>query len=265
MSGLTHLVFGFGLGLIILYLTNYRFNFRRVLILGVNNYIGPDLRVLVLGLLLIFLPENVAYDISYYLIHTAYGWPVFSLLIALIYYFFSRYSIEKTEQFWPNIIKLEKPAISYLDCYKLTLAGGLFHFHLDWLFHPNTWQYVAIMSTGNFELPFQPWTKPPIHWSMLLTGIIMLSFGYFFLWIYSMKKWDKRKKFIKSVSLFIGYAIIYLIWLGAWILATGEPLPVGEESDFGQIIFYAITFFFPLIFVATSFERAEFMKKIPTQ
>ncbi len=261
MSGVTHLVFGFGFGLIILYLTNNRFDLRRVLIFGTNNYIGPDLRVLILGLFLLFgFPEDNANWLSIVLVHSAYGWPLFSLVVALIYYYFSHYTIEKTEKFIPTLIRLKEPAMSYLDCYKLTLAGGLFHFHLDWLFHPNTPEYTAIMSTGNFEQPFQPWTAPPIHWSMLFTGIIMLSFGYLMLWIFAMKNWSQKEKFINAVKLNILYAIFYLVWLGAWLLVTGDPLPVGEESDFGQIIFYGIVFFFPLILVATSFERSEFMK-----
>ncbi|NVM05059.1 MAG: hypothetical protein HWN67_22250 [Candidatus Helarchaeota archaeon] len=175
--------------------------------------------------------------------------------------FFSHYKLEKNERFIPNFIRLNEPAVSYFDCYKLTLAGGLFHFHLDWLFHPDTLEYTAIMATGNFEQPFQPWTAPPIHWSLLFTGILMLSFGFFILLIFAMKNWNNKEKFINAVKLHILYAIIYLVWLGAWLLVTGDPLPVGEESDFGQIIFYAIVFFFPLILVATSFERAEFMKK----
>ncbi|MHA1299554.1 MAG: hypothetical protein ACTSO9_08985 [Candidatus Helarchaeota archaeon] len=248
-----------------MYVSNYNFTPKRVIIFGINNYVGPDIGVVIWRIVQAFgVPDPLAYDMTILTIHSAYGWPVFSLLLALIYCHLTRYNVIKTEEWKPEIIKLEEPTIRYIDCYKLIVAGGLLHLHLDWLFHPNTPEYVAIMATGNFEQPFQPWTAPPIHWSMLITGIIMLSFGYFLIWIFAVKRWHKKEKFLNSVKLFIGYTILYLIWLGAWILATGDPLPVGEESDFGQIIFYAITFFIPLILVATSFERPEFMKNTNT-
>ena len=87
MSALTHFVFGFGLGLIIMYLTEFKFTPKRVIIFGINNYIGPDIGTGIWRLIqALGVPEPLAYNMTILTIHSAYGWPVFSILVALIYY-----------------------------------------------------------------------------------------------------------------------------------------------------------------------------------
>lgn len=260
MSGLTHYVVGFGLGLIFLYLTNYKFSPKHLIIFAINNHIGPDLRVILWGLLEVFgVPAEIANSLSVYLIHNVYSWPIFSLLLALVYYRLVHYTVRKKDEFWPKLIKLDRPSMSYLNVYQLIVAGGLLHSHIDWLFHENTPEYLTIMSTGNW--PTFIWEKTPNHWSMGITGIIIFLFIYCSLWIFTISDWNRRKKFTIAVYYYIISCLIFVIWIGIWLFFTGKPYPVGEESDFGQIIFYGITFFTPLVLMATSFERPEFMKE----
>ena len=153
-----------------------------------------------------------------------------------------------------KIVRRDEIQLSKLKCYLLIVAGGYSHFLLDFLFDCNgycsTYRWVISTGSWNDTAYFDVWIIIP---ALLTTAFIIL-----FLYFNNPPDPElNQKQLKKSGYLLFVYAILYLIYLGIR-LRIGVPA-IGEEADFGVVIFLTGFLFFPIFLCILSTK--ELLKK----
>lgn len=256
---MAHLFYGAAIGLLLYYLTKGRFSSNHVIIITVNSYIGPDLAWLIRGVVHLFpFPgwEQLGNELGSFF-HDPFRFMLLALLLAVIYSYLTKLGIEKGGKIGIHIHTEKGRPLKYLDCYQVIVAGGLSHFLLDYLFHPNTDWYVWVMGTGDWL------SYPAEQWYLMLpvigTAIIVICFAVAFLIILSKAVKDtKFDKFIFKVLVFAVFVVAMSAYLLFWMFfgPTQSSYPaVSEEADYGIFVFFSIFIFVPLALCINSYER----------
>lgn len=220
---------------------------------GVNTYFGPDL-----GAILWFSAVRYNWGKAYeYLfltfIHNPYMFAICCAPIyALVWREFSKIGIAKKEDSKrAKIIKRKEFGLKYYQCLLLIIAGGFSHFFFDYIFDAN-----GMGTTFRWVIETGSWIDPQFDiWVIAIIPICAtLLIGYSAINNQRNQR-SYSKKLIHSFILLISVSIIYLIYLGIR-LSLGLDA-VGEEADFGVIIFSTIFIFIPLALCLFSMEPLE--------
>lgn len=245
MPSIAHLVMGGILAICLYYISNGKFTKTHVFILFLCNYLGPDVGW-VLG-------------IGRYT-HSLLFWPLFALILAYVYHYFTRFTIKINGIKDIEIIDLENYKLQYINTYFLVLAGGIMHLYLDSIMNKkgefriipqlpfNNEEYTCkledFVAFGN-EGVFQ------IHFLISIIIGISLIFGFIFVFIWFLKQNSKTTAIISII-----YIIIFLIffYLVGSIATMFHP-------DGGAIIYVCIFWGIPIILCVLSTKDFNIIQK----
>ncbi len=262
-------------------MTEGKFGIKPAAVFIVNNSYGPD----ILGAFL-------QYDNVIYLFFHGIGWPVFALLMTLLFYYMVNakvYKFRTGKSALSRVHMLEKEKrMPYWRVYLFVAAAGLMHQLIDLIGHPSFIDYDHITNAAWGAVWFGDNAFLSLDW-VLSTGVYPGGFyppalalsvvGYitFLLSIF----WGIRSKNFKNMAkgmLFVIFALLvlftityFMIWPGAnaWLLNEYDgvytypgdkshiPLLVyitGGEADLGVMVFMGLFFFIPLIMVYYGFR-----------
>nr|MDO8083216.1 hypothetical protein [Candidatus Sigynarchaeum springense] len=117
IPGVGHLFFGLAVVAGLLYITRNKMNHKVLFIFFVNNYLGPDVAH-------VFWNEG----------HMLVGFIIFAIPLSLFYSYLSRFSLHKTEHF-VDLFDDGRREINWKNAFYATVAGGIMHRFIDFLFH----------------------------------------------------------------------------------------------------------------------------------
>ncbi len=127
------MIYGFVLTIPILFLAKDRVSNKALVVFILNNWSGPD--------------SFWVYSFLPFPGHSVLGFPVWALLLAFFYTYFSRFSFSLSKK-GLTITDDGVPELSYRDSYLLVVAGGLSHFFIDMLGHTdldlNLWPSINL-------------------------------------------------------------------------------------------------------------------------
>lgn len=247
MPGPAHLVYGLGVGLILMYFSNYKFSSRFVIIFTINCWLGPDFGAIIWATTY-HISTNWS-ELCLLLFHNPYTFPiVWAPLLAFIWSKLSRLDIRKISG-KNKVVKDPSLGLLLQQCYLLVVAGGFSHFFLDYLFdaagHGRT--FLWVINTGYWE------EEAYYDFSVIIVILLVaaLIIGYF--WINNEANTNSNiVKLKKTIFLFLLFILFYELFLGIR-LRMGEAA-LGEEADFGVIIFISGFIFLPLLLCALALE-----------
>jgi len=247
MPSIAHLVLGALLGICLYYISDGKFTKTHVLILFFNNYYGPDAGYLC--------------GLGTYT-HTLMFWPIFALILTVIYHYFTKFTIKINGIKNIEIIELDEYKLSYLNTYFLVLAGGIMHIYLDGILNA-AGVLMIIPPVGNYEGLYPMLEDLVIFWQegaldisrpiSLFVGISFI-FGFVLVYIYFLTTISKRN-LDKKVLIPILYIIAFIIffYLAGWICT-------GVHPDAGAIIYVCLYWGAPLILCVLSTKEFQFLK-----
>ena len=244
MPSIAHLILGGLIGLCLYYISDGKFTKTHVFILFLCNYLGPDVGW-VLGI------GHYTHSLTFY--------PIFTIILAYLYRYFTRFTF-KTEGFKKfEIIDLEKPELRYLNTYFLVLASGIMHICLDGL----------INDVGAFiVIPQFPITEDDIIFTLedlnlfgnegffqvnliiaMHLGIVFI-FGFVFVFTY----------FLKKETMFTGAIIIlYILGFLIFFYLVGS-ISTSFHPDGGAIIFLTVFWITPLALCVLSTRKFKYYR-----
>ena len=246
MPSIAHLFMGATIGMCLYYISDGKFTKTHVFILFLSNYIGPDVGwVLGIGRFT----------------HSLLFWPMFALVLAYVYRYFTRFAI-KIDGFKDiEIIELDNYKLQYINTYFLVLAGGIMHLYLDGIMN----------KIGEFRIiPQLIFNSEEYNWKLedfvnfgkvgflqvnFLISIIIgitLIFGFIFVFIWFLKQNSKNTAIIAII-----YIIVFLIffYLAGSIVTIFHP-------DGGAILYVSVFWSVPIILCVLSTKDFESIKKV---
>ena len=238
MPSIAHLVLGGVFGICLYYISSGKFSKHHVFIFFLNNYLGPDLGwVTGLG----------TYT------HTLLGWFFFAFAVAILYHYFTRFTIKTKNLFRIEFIDLEKHKITYINTYYVVLAGGILHNYLDstinyggrfFLLPPLPNGYEGLnLTLFDFTKLFQGGIiEANVVVSLVIGIIFILGFIYVFTWFI-------KDNSVKSGLLVLTHIVLFILY---FYLVGG--LATGEHGDVGAI-FYVSLYWLPTIILCTLSTR----------
>ena len=234
MPGVGHLLFGLGVLLPMLYLGRDRkaFHYKVALIYFMNNYIGPD-------------GTHVIGDLVGFDLHALFGFAFYAIPLSLFYSYLSRFSMHKGKsRFSLEIIDVEIREVSWKNAYLLTIAGGISHNMIDFLFHPGFKTDILSPLGYNFTLnDMLAWGWGPSNDSQWTPMAILATLVIIFLIIGG---WHFLERgFNDTFKLFLvgcGINSILMIVLG---MASQ-----GGEREWGAMFFVSFYIMLPFMFLA---------------
>jgi len=230
MPSIAHLVMGATIGICLYYISDGKFTKTHVFILFLGNYLGPDVGwVLGIGRFT----------------HSLLFWPLFALILAYVYHYFTRFTIKINGIKDIEIIDLENYKLRYINTYFLVLAGGIMHLYLDGIMNKQVEFRIIPQLPFNYEeytwklVDFVVFGKEGIFQFYFLISIfvgISLIFGFIFVFIWFLKKNSKTTAIITII-----YIIVFLIffYLAGSITTMFHP-------DGGAIIYISIFWGIPI-------------------
>lgn len=244
MPSIAHLVLGGIFGICLYYISNGKFTKTHVFILFLNNYLGPDV--------------GWVFGIGFFT-HTPFVWPLFALVLAIIYHYFTRFTLKIDGIKNVEIIDLERHKLSFLNTYLIVLAAGLMHIHLDDLLNYTGVFIIIPQFSSNFE--GLTWTLEDftnfwreglfqINIVLVLAIGIAFIFGFVFVFV-----WYLKKASIKEGMLMIIYIVAFMIFYYLAGAATAFFHP-----DAGAIIYESLFWLMPLILCVLSTREFKFLK-----
>jgi len=245
MPSIAHLILGGIIGLCFYYLNKEKFTKTHVFIFFLCNYLGPDVGW-VLG-------------IGYYT-HSLVFWPLFALLLAFFYHYFTRFTIKLDGIKNIEIIDLEGYKLHYVNTYLLVLGAGILHNYLDGIMNKVGEFRIIPQLNDNYEETF--WTLndfntfgefgiAPIHFLFSIVVGVSLIFGFVFLFIWFLKKNSLKAGIIIWIYI-LGFVIFF--YLAGSIITLFHP-------DGGAIIYIGIFWASPLILCVLSTKEFNFIKR----
>lgn len=245
MPSIAHLVMGGIIAICLYYISEGRFSKTHVFILFLSNYVGPDVGwVLGVGRFT----------------HSLLFWPLFALLLAYIYHYFTRFTIKIDGLKNIEIIDLEYHKLKYINTYFLVLAGGIMHLYLDGIMNKQgefriipqllfiskayTWKLEDIIKFGfNGILPVYFLISMIIGFSLIL--------GFIFVYIWFLKE-NSKKSGIIVICYIIGFLIFF--YLVGSVATMFHP-------DGGAIIYISIFWGSPIILCVLSTKDFDIILK----
>jgi len=244
MPSIAHLILGGIIGLCLYYISDGKFTKTHVFILFLCNYLGPDVGW-VLG-------------IGHYT-HSLTFWPIFALILAYLYRYFTRFTIKMDGFKRFEIIDLEKPKLRYLNTYFLVLASGIMHICLDGLINDEG-MFILIpqIPVLNKEITFTLhdlnlfWNEGlfQINFFLAMQLGIMFIFGFIFVFTYFLKKETKFTGFV--VILYILAFMIYFFLVGS--------ISTSFHPDGGAIIYLTVFWITPIALCVLSTRKFKYYR-----
>lgn len=245
MSGPTHFVFGFGLGLLFYFLTERKFSARHVIIFGINNWYGPDFGVILCRVLdACGVNSDLAWAIGVETIHSYIFWPFFALLMTWPWHAWFKWELhipKRGQNIWT---KLDRSPLSFVQTFKLIVAGGYLHFFVD--------DTLPVHYFAGRVLSLGVWKGASIHWSLLITGFITFIYVFLLIWFLHSAYWTPRKQWNNLFRLFLLYIVANTALFTYFYITTGVTMAVGDEIDYGLNIWLLVMFFAPLYIAAST-------------
>ena len=246
MPSIAHLFMGATIGMCLYYISDGKFTKTHVFILFLSNYIGPDVGwVLGIGRFT----------------HSLLFWPMFALVLAYVYRYFTRFAI-KIDGFKDiEIIELDNYKLQYINTYFLVLAGGIMHLYLDGIMNKRG-EFLIIprlifnSEEYNWKLEdFVNFGKVGFLQVNFLISIIIgitLIFGFIFIFIWFLKQNSKNTAIIAII-----YIIVFLIffYLAGSIVTIFHP-------DGGAILYVSVFWSVPIILCVLSTKDFDSIKKV---
>ncbi|MEX2684600.1 MAG: hypothetical protein Q6373_023720 [Candidatus Sigynarchaeota archaeon] len=158
IPGFGHLIFGLAVVAGLLYITRNKMNHKVLFIFFVNNYLGPDVAH-------IFWNEG----------HTLGGFIFFAIPLSLFYSYLSRFSLHKTTHF-VDFVDDGKREINWKNAFYATVAGGIMHRFIDFLFHGG--HYIGLIPYSNWDLSLNDLNSWHTEATSSLTPWIMLNVAF---------------------------------------------------------------------------------------
>ncbi len=244
LPSIAHLVLGGVFGICLYYLTSGKFSKKHVFILFLNNYLGPD--------------TGWAVGLGYYT-HTLIGWFFYAFLLAIFYYYFTRFTIEYRKNNGIELKDLKKPTIPYINTYFVVLAGGIMHQYLDNILNyggvyfiiPQFLDYEGLTWDIGFLMTF--WAEGIIKISPILSVSIGILFIIGFIYVFT---WFLKKYSLKSGIIAILHITVFMIFF--YLIGN---ITTGEHSDAGAIIYVSIYWLIPIILIALSTKPLKLIRK----
>ncbi|MFX0072503.1 MAG: hypothetical protein ACFFAO_15570, partial [Candidatus Hermodarchaeota archaeon] len=209
------------------------------------NYLGPDVGW-VLG-------------IGRYT-HSLIFWPLFALILADFYYYFTRFTIRIDGIKSIEIVDLEGHKLHYINTYMLVLAAGILHNYLDGIMNKGgSFRIIPQLPLSEKELyvtlkDFMNFGQKgvlQIHFLLSLFIGVTLIFGFVFVFTYFLKKDSKKNAVIVSIYLIL---FVFFFYLAGYVITTFHP-------DGGAIIYVTIFWGAPLILCALSTKDFKFIRR----
>lgn len=221
MPAFTHIFYGLCILIPILYYTRDKFNYKVAFIFLANNYIGPDAAHIFIGLPF----------------HSILGFLMFAIPLSLVYSYFSRFTLKKSDTFIP--LKFEDEGIrevKWKNAYLITIAGGLSHFFIDQFYHDNP----RMNLWPNFYITHEQmldWGGSAYHvvdplvligYAVILTTILLSFYAF-------------RKGYKETFKMFITVTALSIVLM---LLLSINVF--GAEREWGGIVHCVIYVFIPL-------------------
>ncbi|KAG9138043.1 hypothetical protein Leryth_001300 [Lithospermum erythrorhizon] len=235
-----HMLYTLTSGQALLTVSNGRFGPHHCLTYAINAFFGPDIgsfsewvtSTLGFSEMMGSSVEEWVHDPFYYVV--VLGFP-----LALLYTWVSKLLLRKR-----LLDSFSGVPLTRKQCFMLISAGSLSHFFLDHLFEENgqSSMYTWVLSTGWWEdrAPVNP--DAVIVISLLCTSLIG-GFAYINR-VKSTKSLKEQSR--QSLTLILIIASLYCLWCASQIyFVTPRRAAVGEEADFGVLVFLATFFFLP--------------------
>ena len=245
MPSIAHLVLGGVIALCFYYISDGKFTKTHAFIFFLSSYLGPDVGwVLGIG----------------HFTHSLLFWPLFAVVLAFIYHYFTRFTIKIDGIKNIEIIDLEGHKLHFLNTYLLVLAAGILHNYLDGIMNKvGEFRIIPQLPLNNEELS---WTLGDlikfgeegvlqINFLIAISIGVTLIFGFIFVFIWFLKKNSKTNAIIVCIYI-VGFVIFF--YLAGSIITTFHP-------DGGAIIYVSIFWAVPLILCVLSTREFNFIKR----
>lgn len=242
----SHLLYTLGLGLGLRYVSHGQFGVIQCLLYALNSLTGPDIGSVAEFSLRGYNPLWAAHVMSS--VHHPVGYVlVLGLPLAFVQWMLASRLSGGTKE------------LLFSQCFALLVAGCLSHFFLDILFEENGHDpfYLWILGTGYWK------GSPPLYPdSVVVVGVLcsVLVVGFYFLNRSPPKSPLFYHNHLLTLLLITSIAILYTSWCGLNLYLLPPPLrrpPVGEEADFGIIVFLAIFFFLPYALCISTIKSSK--------
>ena len=245
MPSIAHLVLGGVIALCFYYISNGRFTKTHAFIFFLSNYLGPDVGwVLGIGRFT----------------HSLLFWPLFAVILAYLYHYFTRFTIKIDSFKNVEIIDLEGHKLHYFNTYLLVLAAGILHLYLDGILNKKgefriipqlPLNYEGLYWTLNDFFIFGEEGVLQIHFLISIFIGVSLIFGFVFVYVLFLKKNSKKTAIIVCTYI---VAFVIFFYLAGSIITTFHP-------DGGAIIYVSIFWALPLILCVLSTREFKFIKR----
>ncbi len=228
MAGIGHVFWAVCILIPVMYYSRDKFNYKVAFIfVSANHFAGQDF-----------------YGTPF---HSLIGIFAFSAFMALFYSYFSRFSLEKSERFFPlKLVDTGIRDVSFKNAYLLGVSGGILHIFVDGNFHLEKEFHIwpgfdlteeMVLSWGGAYHVVDPLMA--IGYVLLPASILILLYGF-------------KKGYKDTLIMMLAFVGITL----AFILALGGETMGGEREI--AIILYALLFvlipLFLLLYVARDVE-----------
>lgn len=221
MPGIGHLVYGLAMVAGLLYISKNKMNHKVLFIFFVNNYLGPDAAHVYWG------PG-----------HTLLGFIAFAIPLSLFYSYLSRFSIQKTRHFI-DVVDDGKREVNWKNAFYATVAGGITHRMIDFLFHPG--HHMGLTPFPGIDLSLEEmnnWTSTTglSPWIVLDMALIVFSI---------VGTWYAIRDGFKSAIIFLG-----IIVMAFGIAAIASLLEVESgENDLSVFLYAGLFNLAPLLLI----------------
>ena len=245
MPSIAHFVMGGVIAICLYYISDGKFTKTHAFIFFLSNYLGPDI--------------GWVFGIGRFT-HSLVFWPLFAVIVAYIYYYFTRFTIKIDGIKNVEIIDLEGHKLHYFNTYLLVLSAGILHNYLDGIMNKK----------GTFRIiPQLPLNDEGLYWTLndfatfgengilqihflfsIFIGVILI-FGFVFIFVWFLKKNSKKSAIIVCIYI---VAFVIFFYLAGSIITMFHP-------DAGAIIYVSIFWLLPLVLCVLSTKEFKFIKR----
>jgi hypothetical protein len=221
IPGIGHLIYGLAVVAGLLYITRNKMNHKVLFIFFVNNYLGPD-------------AAHVYWDAG----HSLLGFIALAIPLSLFYSYLSRFSLQRTRRF-VDLVDDGKREINWKNAFYATVAGGITHRMIDFLFHPG--HHIGLTPFPGVDLSLDDmnaWTTTGgmSPWIVLDMALIVLAIVGA---LYAIR--DGFKKATTFLGIIAG---VFAIAAAASFLEV-----TGGENDLSVILFAGLFALAPLLLI----------------
>jgi hypothetical protein len=246
LPGVVHLIYGFAIALLLMYFTNYRFSSRFAIVYAINCWLGPDFGAIIWAST--YKIGDPWASIILFIFHNPYTFPiVWAFLLARLWKYLTQLDIHKVNE-KNKIYQDPVKGLSFRQCYLLIVAGGFTHFNFDYIFDSagKSPTFLWVIHTGC-------WDDSYYDYSVIFVGILVIFLILGYLRINNNTNSNPERIKLRNTAFFlISITIVYEIFLGIR-LSMGLPA-LGEEADFGLVIFSAVFYILPLVLCAWALD-----------